>query len=175
MECPQLSIQKSEKKHEEMKKASSWKTFSQKRSNSDSSAINETANSISVAPFNLMDLSWSGRARSRQWFMVKLESAKCCSANSCHGVSLCWTWMRRPYPIIHQNRIVVCKILEKRAWRNLETSRRVQRSANIETSNVPGHQTLKTNREDLVTINRPPTESVSQSQSYHSTPSDISE
>ena len=60
-----------------------------------------------------MEFPWSGRAKSRQWFTVKLESAKFCPAISCHGVSLCWTWIRRPYPQIHQNQIVVCKFLEK--------------------------------------------------------------
>ena len=34
-------------------KASIWKTFNGKSSNSDSSAINETANSFSVVPFSI--------------------------------------------------------------------------------------------------------------------------
>ena len=47
------TYKKTESKTRGNEKASIWKTFNQESSNSDSSAINETANSISVVPFNI--------------------------------------------------------------------------------------------------------------------------
>ena len=124
MKCPHPSIQKTEK-HEEIKKHPFGRHSVKKvRTLTVQQSMKRPIQSAWFHSTYGVSMKWTCEITAMVYGQIGV--GKICSAISCHGVSLCWTWIRRPYPRIHQNQIVVCKILEKRhggIWKRVVDSR----------------------------------------------------